>query len=349
MSQMRTGIITKDKVAHWVEGMMGQAEVVAPVRLHEEDISFSVISSASEIAWVGDLSIQPPKAFLQPQTEPLFSVTKGESPKLTPIYDETERVFLAIRSCDVSAILYLDRVLSRDFEDPYYLTRRAHTTLISLACHVPPSDDCFCVCAGCGPFLQQGYDLQLTDLEDRFLVEIGSDRGNKLIEQRADLFSEASDQDRERRRILEEESHDKFGSARAYFSSSMRRITQGQVPVEFWEKIGDWSLLGGGFAYSCPCCNCFNVVDYEDGDGYLRVRIWDSCELEGHAREASGHNPRRTKGDRIRHRFRHKLHYGNVLRNESYGCVGCGRCLRAYPGLDSMPEVARRIERGEWL
>jgi hypothetical protein len=303
-----------------------------------------VIASADEIAWDGGLSIQPAKGFLLPQTEPLLSFNRTGPLELTPLYDETKRVFLGIRSCDVCGIGYLDRVLSREFQDPYYLARRSRAALVSLTCPTPPHDTCFCVCANAGPFLQSGYDLQLTDLQDRFLVEIGSERGRELVAARADLFADAPVWDVQSRRFLEAGSHDQFGPYRAYMSASMRGITLERVDQKLWARLADYALLGGGFAYGCPVCNCFNVVDTVAGDRGTRTRIWDSCELESHAREASGHNPRKARAERIRHRFTHKLHYANALRNGSFGCVGCGRCIRTCLGADTMPETAYRIE-----
>jgi ferredoxin len=59
-----------------------------------------------------------------------------------------------------------------------------------------------------------------------------------------------------------------------------------------------------------------------------RVRNWDSCQLDDFATVAGGHNFRKSRALRQRHRFMRKGKY--ILDAHNYlGCVGCGRCARA--------------------
>jgi hypothetical protein len=62
-----------------------------------------------------------------------------------------------------------------------------------------------------------------------------------------------------------------------------------------------------------------------------RVRVWDSCLLEGFQREASGHHPAPRPADRVHRFWRHKLSrdFADFARP---GCVGCGRCDATCPG-----------------
>ena len=79
-------------------------------------------------------------------------------------------VLFGIRSCDVQGITHTDQFFSGKYLDNYYLERRQKTTIISMTC-AKPLDTCFCICCNGGPSLEQGFDLQLTDFDDRFLVE----------------------------------------------------------------------------------------------------------------------------------------------------------------------------------
>jgi predicted aldo/keto reductase-like oxidoreductase len=47
-------------------------------------------------------------------------------------------------------------------------------------------------------------------------------------------------------------------------------------------------------------------------------------------REASGHNPRGRKGERMRQRIMHKFSYAPENFNAVF-CVGCGRCVANCP------------------
>jgi formate hydrogenlyase subunit 6/NADH:ubiquinone oxidoreductase subunit I len=59
-----------------------------------------------------------------------------------------------------------------------------------------------------------------------------------------------------------------------------------------------------------------------------RVRVWDSCQLDDFATVAGGHNFRKSRALRQRHRFLRKGKY--ILDAHGHmGCVGCGRCARA--------------------
>jgi ferredoxin len=59
-----------------------------------------------------------------------------------------------------------------------------------------------------------------------------------------------------------------------------------------------------------------------------RVRIWDSRSVRHEFATAGGHNFRKSRALRQRHRFMRKGKY--ILEAHKHlGCVGCGRCARA--------------------
>ena len=74
------------------------------------------------------------------------------------------------------------------------------------------------------------------------------------------------------------------------------------------------------------------------------MRSWESCQSPGFTRIAGGHDPRPTKGARLRQRFYHKLLYFP----ENFGsisCVGCGRCVRACPVNIDIREIITDIQK----
>jgi len=324
------------------------AQVIAPVRTSAGEVDYDEITDPGQVCWDYSTTISSLKRYFFPQVEPLFqfSCQQGQF-SLRPILDTTPRIFLGVRPCDVTAVSFLDGVFQRDFEDPYYRARRENSLLVALACGQPAAN-CFCICAEAGPFLKEGYDLQLVRLDEDYLVEVGSEKGAALVRENADLFSSASEKDIEQRERLAKQAENSFGEPKSYFAAALRKISFGPPNQALWEQMGEVCFGCGGCAFICPTCTCFTTFDRREGEGGVRERHWDSCCLACFSREASGHNPRREQHQRLKARFFHKLSHQFVLRNRRHACVGCGRCISVCPGENPMPEVTARLRRGEW-
>jgi len=340
-------VIPKPGLSAWVRNLQEEATVVAPTTARGADVVYDVVKEPDQVAWGYRSSLTPLKRFLFPQIDPLlrWKVNSANGFDLEPSYDESERVFLAIRPCDISAVLVLDRVFRRDREDIYYFKRRERAALIALNC-TDPGEHCFCVCAGAGPFLSEGYDLALTEMGREYLVEVGSEKGAALIRKSEALFAPAGDSLAAEREEMAREAEQRFGEHKSYFAAALRRVTFDRVPEDLWEGLGDRCLECGGCSFVCPTCTCFLTADWVDEQAGERRRLWDSCSYECYAREASGHNPRATRGQRLKARFFHKLSYQFAKSLEQHGCVGCGRCVTTCLGSDDMPTVTARIRRG---
>jgi len=340
--------ISKPSLEALASRLLALAAVIAPARTTAGEVDYSEITEPGQIAWDYSTSLTSLKRFFFPQVEPLFEFSRKErGVSLKPAFDRRLRVFLGVRPCDVTAVNFMDKVFSRDYDDPYYSARRQNSLLIALACN-QPGENCFCVCGEGGPFLKSGYDLQLTALGEGYLVEAGSAKGAALVEDNSNLFSPADEKDLEEKRRLAKQAENSFGEPKSYFAAALRKISFGKTDDALWEKMGEVCLGCGGCAYICPTCNCFTVFDHADSTGGVRRRHWDSCSFACFTREASGHNPRKEQCQRLKSRFFHKLAYQFVLRNGRHGCVGCGRCVSVCLGEDPMPEVTLRIRRGEW-
>lgn len=339
--------VPKPSISAWVERLVQVATVIAPTAAHGGDVVYDVVERAEQVAWGYESSLTPLKRFLFPQVDPLlrWSTTSSDGLSVEPVADETERIFLAVRPCDIAGVLFLDRVFGRDREDVYYLSRRQRTALIALTC-ARPGENCFCVCADAGPFLQAGYDLQLTELENDYLVEVGSEKGAALVELGGPLLAPAAEALREARAELEREAEGRFQEHKSYFAAALRKVTFDQAPEGLWEEMAERCLECGGCAFVCPTCTCFLTADWPAEDSGERRRLWDSCLYESYALEASGHNPRAARRDRLKARFFHKLSYQFAKPLGQHGCVGCGRCVAACMGGNDMSAVTARIRHG---
>jgi formate hydrogenlyase subunit 6/NADH:ubiquinone oxidoreductase subunit I len=341
-------ILALEDRPRWVARLLDQGRVIAPTAGVGGDVVFAPVSSPADVLWEFENPLDPPKQHVLPQTDPLVRIRRsGDGIQPEPIHDEERQILFNIRSCDVKGLRYIEAAYQRDLADSGMRRRMDRTVLVSLACTSPCSHG-FCVCCDAGPFLAKGFDLQLTSLADRVLVEIGSDKGRALLDGADGLFRPATKADLAARDALESQARRHFGEETCHFGSAMRRISTGRVPPALWERIGDWCFECGGCTHVCPTCYCFSVKDRATDGGWTRCRLWDSCQYAAFTLEASGHNPRPVKADRVRRRFFHKVSAQYFQRDGEVGCVGCGRCVKVCLGTTDMPAVVGAIRKGEW-
>jgi sulfhydrogenase subunit beta (sulfur reductase) len=340
--------ISKNNVDSWVAELLEQAAVTAPTRGHGTDVVLSEITKPADVVWDFYNTLDSPKSMVLPQTDPVVRISKSaRGYETVPVYDEQPRILLNVRSCDATAISYLTKVHGHDLVDDNYFRRLESLTVISLACTTPCPEG-FCVCMNAGPFAQAGADLQLTDLGESLLAQPFTAKGQALLKQARSRFDPASAADLEQQRRLEDNAKDSFGEVTCHFASAMRKVSQRKVKDELWAILGDWCLECGGCTLACPTCYCFSVKDKKEDSDWLRCRIWDSCQYAAFTVEASGHNPRAQRKDRMKRRFFHKVSAQYYLRDGMVGCVGCGRCIKVCLGLTDLPAVVRAIRRGSW-
>ncbi len=319
-------IIKKDHVTAFLRKLAKGSRLVAPVRNAHGDLLYQEIESidTQEI----DLYGQPQesaKSFLLPQEDRLFSYSTDSGYRFEPSDPGMPTVLFGLRSCDISAILYMDVIFLRSPRDEYYLKRRSETILIGIGCN-EPWDNCFCSATGTGPFLEFGFDLQLTDLGDRFFVESGRARGDAILDQWPQFFQPVTEEDNKLRYQLALEARAGF-RRQVHVETAFNRIREGSVAPGIWEHIAQRCDGCGGCAYICPTCTCFTIYDkpVTAHSGY-RIRAWDSCTHEGFTRMAGGHNPVDPARNILKRRFLHKLYY-DYMQFKRPGCVGCGRCI----------------------
>ncbi|MCL4499213.1 MAG: 4Fe-4S dicluster domain-containing protein, partial [Chloroflexi bacterium] len=246
----------------------------------------------------------------------------------TPPIDQ-EQVLFGVRPCDVNAILIFDRVFGGRYKDPNWWERREHTLIVAANC-TTVAEECFCTSWGTGPGLQANYDLLLTDLGDRFLLEADSPEGDALADQ-LDLETADGEDLAIKARLLAKATAS-VKKILAVKPPDLHAFLEERFSHEAWQSQADVCFSCGNCTLVCPTCYCFNV--YENYSPALnageRRADWDSCQLLEFARIAHGYNFRRTRIDRFKHRTIHKLSW-MMQQYGMPGCVGCGRCVRWCP------------------
>ena len=118
------------------------------------------------------------KNYLFPPRETIVELSRqnGSWQAGSPVVDATPLAVIGVRACDLQALEVQDRVFLRGpYVDPAYRTRRESLFLIAVNCRRAAAT-CFCHSMQTGPEVRGGFDLALTEMDDRFFVKIGTPR-----------------------------------------------------------------------------------------------------------------------------------------------------------------------------
>ncbi len=336
---MKWKVIEKSELPVLVGELAKEYEVFAPVK-EKSIVSFERISSENQAYLDFRNTKKSPKEVFFPQTETLFTYRTGkkdveivESPAV-----KGKRVVLGVRPCDARSFVLLDKFFSSgDHKDVYYLEKRKNTNIVGLACNNPLST-CFCTSLGGSPFGKEGMDLLLQDVNDKYLIETVTERGEELIK-KFPWLKDAEKADIERAKKLSVDAETAVRSKVSVDGVSEKLDRMFDDPL--WDQIYQKCLGCGVCTFLCPTCCCFDILD-EERNGGKRVRIWDSCQFSCFTLQGSGHNPRPSGKERMRQRIMHKFNYFVKNYGESF-CVGCGRCVQECPVNLDIREVVGAI------
>ncbi len=353
-------ILDKNHLSYWLRQLRKDRELIGPLRNEGKDIVFSTVDKIHELVLDCPALLPSPKEFLFPQYEAMLRYTPknflgsptkkgtGISRKavnsgtdIIDLADRKERVVFGIRSCDISALSLLDRFYLEGYRDLYYEHRRKNTLFISVVCN-NPDPTCFCIGLGTGPYLEKGFDIQMTDLGDRYFLQTDSAEGTRTLRSMGFLF-------RKPKKLDYEDQYEVFLSSKARFQKRINLegirqiILSGSLKDDFWEKVALRCFECGGCVYNCPLCTCFTVTDREYTEGIERIRLWDTCLFKGFTRMAGGLLPNERMVLRTKRWYYHKLiYYPETL--GGFGCVGCGRCTITCPGKIDMATITTKIK-----
>jgi len=248
-------------------------------------------------------------------------------------------VLFGLRPCDAASLVLLDKIfLDQAYVDPYYKSRREHTTIIALACNEPGSA-CFCSSVGGGPGESTGADAIAFDLGDVLLFEAVSDKGEAFLTKHEKLLSAADASDDAAKEKVVANAEAKLKPVKID-GLAAKLADMFDAPV--WEAIGERCVGCGTCTYLCPTCHCFGIYDEKTGENVQRIRTQDACMFPQFTLEASGHNSRATQGARARQRVMHKFSYTVDNVGETF-CVGCGRCVVHCPVNIDIREILEEV------
>lgn len=342
---MAAKFLAKDKLVSWLTELSESHRTLVPQREGK-----AVVFREFDGGTAPELDLRPtvpPKDAIFPQCEPLMTFKHDKDPEapgktslnVEARKDETPTIVLGARGCDAAGFNSFDRVYVTDkVTDQNYLARRLNTLLVTVVC-TRPATTCFCNWVGGGPADTAGADVQLTPLEDGWLVEGVTERGEAILG--SPCLTEDSGRETEAAAVKKAAGESMADGPD--LSSAPDKLLALFDDNGFWEAVSDKCLSCGACTYLCPTCYCFNVTDEKCGLKGVRLRTWDNCMSYQFTAEASGHNPRPAKSNRFKNRIGHKFGYYPSLHDGNIACVGCGRCIKSCPVSMDVREVVRNV------
>jgi hypothetical protein len=327
-------VLKRSDLASWVEALMAERKVAAPV-LKETNVSdpsdekfgWAYLEDAGDVRLDYTVTVLGPKKFLWPPRQELVAYRLDDGPQPEAVVEHEPTVLLGVHPCDITAIATLDAAFAKDVADPHYLSRRADTAIIGVDCAAPCDESSFCLDMG-SLYPESGYDVMLTPMGDDYFVEVATDLGKALVE--AAAVREATKADMEAHKKFTEEKRSNFHYQLPYEVKYLPEVLEQSYDSLVWEAIARRCFSCGSCNTTCPTCYCFDVYDEiaDDLSGGCRTRRYDSCQLDPFAEVAGGESFREERSSRLRHRMFRK---GKYIQEQTGrpGCVGCGRCERA--------------------
>ncbi len=330
--RVRDGAIVYDPIDDASQLPTGWNDTQAPAlyRLEPDSHGRQFFFNASPDSW---------KKYLYPARQELSGarLTAAGWEFATAVTEPPKRALLGVRACDLAAIAVQDRVfLNDDYVDPVYAGRREATLIIAVQCSTAAAT-CFCTSMGTGPECDAGFDILLTETDDGFCLETGSDAGQRLIAA-MDLRPADSDQQSSAAREVEQA---REAVTKHFNNQGVHDLLLQNLQHPRWSEVAQRCLSCTNCTMVCPTCFCSTVEEVSDLDQteVTRVRQWDSCFNVDFSYTAGG-----VIRNDIRSRYRQWLTHKLATWYDQFdtsGCVGCGRCITWCPvGIDLTEEVA---------
>ena len=342
--------IAKDKIDSLFELIGSKQPLYLPVDNNSGKADFARWEKGTKLS-ESLKTTRSAKDFFFPKTEHMVSYElNGQEVKVVDPRKEVEDfVIFGVRACDAKGFTAIDNVyLNMDPVDSYYKNRREHGTVIVLACN-DPAKTCFCSTFGIDASLAAspaGGDVSCWLADGKYYFQANTDKGKKFIENAKAALTDSADA------AVEEVKKDIKAKVEAqpfaqldlskFQGKDMLKIFNSKV----WDKVSEPCVGCGTCTYVCPTCMCFDVRDFDTGNGVRQIRCWDSCMYNDFTQMAA-ENPRHTQKERSRQRFMHKLMYYPMAHEGMYSCVGCGRCVESCPVNMNIVKVIKAVNESD--
>lgn len=318
---------------------------------HQEGGRYRIEKTDGPAYFAYTLSPQSWKKYLFPPVVRLWQARRNGTnidihPEVNGLFQPQPLAFIGVRPCELSAITVQDRVFrGSEYADPVYSALRENLFIVAVNC-TQSAETCFCASMNTGPQAQSGFDIALTEIVDgerhSFLAEAGSERGAAVLERLPQSAASNADVQAAAKRVQAAAE----SQTRSVNTKGLKERLSRSYDAPHWDDVAARCLMCGNCTMVCPTCFCTTVEDVTDlsGDIAERWRKWDSCFSLDFSYVYGGSV--RTSGKaRYRQWLMHKMATWSD-QFDTFGCVGCGRCITWCPvGIDITEETrAAQVE-----
>ena len=316
------------QVEDFLHSLASDYDVRAPILLPDGTRVLGRLEEGPLAIPGGPVDSKPTSPFF-PQLDRVFAHRSGRIEMQPPV--DKALLVVGLTAEDAESLAFIDEFFASDYRDDVYFNKRDRSVVIVVSGRCGKDDEFLKIAGG-------NCDLEFVCDGERYILVPYTDSGERLARRApegeegdsiADLQAKSDALPDDDRRVLERAS---------------RLLQEDRVPEEFWSEIADRCIACTACNLLCPTCTCFEVFDWAHGEEIERYRLWDSCQLAGFMREASGHNPMGEEHIRTRRRIHHKL-AADRTRWGRISCFLCGRCDDVCPSGIGIKAVAREIVR----
>ena len=289
-------------------------------------------------------TVKSPKDVFFPQSENLYTVNKVDKKyKITPEeLCNRDFVVFGMKACDIQGVKVLDKVFLSNPVDSFYKARRDHGTIVALACG-EPEESCFCKVFGID-CAEPDADVACWFVGEDLCWKALTEKGEALTEMCASLLADADEADVEAEKTKIKNILEQLPYTNLSLDSWHGDATKEKFSSELWKELHKPCLGCGTCTFVCPTCQCYDLKDYDTGNGIQKYRCWDSCMYSDFTMMAHGNN-RTSQMQRYRQIFMHKLVYFPANNDGMYSCVGCGRCVDKCPASTNIVKVIKAFSK----
>jgi len=327
--------LTEAQIQSFLQSLESRYDVWVPVRLHDGTRSLGRRGDGP-LALAGGALPQKPTCMFFPQMDVILSLKGKKIEAPAPL--EKPLLVVGFTAEDLDCLAFIDRFYGENFRDTVYFSKRENAITVGVTGRCGKEGRTLKVSTG-------NCDLELVCDGHRYLLVAHSAAGKALANRLADSREARPVETQDFASVLNAikvESGTAGGDDQALLERASKLLLEDKVPDVFWENLADRCIACTSCNLVCPTCTCFDVFDRKDDDQDQRWRMWDSCQLDGFMREASGHNPMGKEAVRTRRRIFHKLG-ADPRRWGQITCMLCGRCDDACPTGIGIKAVSREI------
>ena len=319
--------LTIQQIESFLKSMESDYDVRVPVRLHDGTRSLGRLGEGPLAIAGGRIPKKITSVFF-PQIDTIL--TTGSEKTVVSGSASKPLLVVGFTAQDADCLTFIDRFYSENFWDDIYFNKRDGAVVVCVSGNCGDSGEFLKIAGG-------NCDIELICNGRDYLLAAYTDTGSALAEK-----ANGQEADHNLVKKLQKKSDDLPNDDLELIQQASKLLLEEKVPDEFWIDISQRCIACTSCNLSCPTCTCFDVFDREEYDKVNRWRMWDSCQLDGFMREASGHNPMGTESLRTRRRIHHKL-AADPTRWGQITCMLCGRCDDVCPTGIGIKAVCREM------